>query len=66
MDEGFVKFLVYLSVFCCLALAWDNFRSNAVNKGSVSVSGTSKTQVQTYKQNQDFYRGVPVNVYYNN
>jgi hypothetical protein len=60
MNDEFKGFLTVLVIFCFLYIYWDNFQKDVKNEKSAYLQKSQGIQV---KQNQDFYRGVPVNVY---
>jgi hypothetical protein len=60
MNDEFKGFLVVLVICYFLFVYWDNFQKDVKNKKSAYLQKSQGIQV---KQSQDFYRGVPVDVY---
>ena len=60
MNDEFKGFLVCIIIFYFLFVYWDNFKKDINNRKSAYLQKSHETQV---KQSQDFYRGVPVEVY---
>lgn len=63
MNEEFGQFLKYFFIIFLLFLFWNSLTSNNVPKENVYLDSGHRTQIKYYRQDQDFYRGVPVNVY---
>ncbi len=63
MNEEFGQFLKYFFIIFLLFLFWNSLTVSNTPKENVYLNSGYKTQVNYYNQNQDFYRGVPVNVY---